>query len=55
MKYKRGSHVIFNINYHIVITTKYRKPYLYKVDTDFIKRMFQITATKHSSNIINMG
>jgi len=44
-KYNRINHSVFNICYHLIFSSKYRKPYFHLFDK-FIKRCFYISSVK---------
>lgn len=44
-KYLRLNYSVFNLGYHLVFTTKYRKPYLQHYEHD-LKHIFSTVATK---------
>lgn len=47
MKYRRHSHSITNINFHIIICSKYRKPYLHRINKPLLLSCFRRSCIRH--------
>lgn len=53
-KYTRTRNAVFNIGYHVTLTPKYRKPFLWKLDRSVLRRIFYIAAIKSQGMIENL-
>ena len=54
MKYSRASHVIYNLSFHLILTSKYRKPYFNNINNLFLKRILSIACHKANVKIENI-
>ena len=51
MKYRRHSHSITNMNFHIILCSKYRKPYLHKINQSLLFSCFRRSCIGHGCSL----
>lgn len=54
MKYRRHSHSITNMNFHIILCSKYRKPYLHKVQSKLMISCFRRSCVKYGCDLVEI-
>ena len=52
MKYRRHSHSITNMNFHIILCSKYRKPYLHKIKQALLHSCFRRSCILHGCSLV---
>lgn len=53
-KYTRSVNAVFNVGYHVTLTPKYRRPFLWKFNIKLLERLFHIAAIKARGMIENI-
>ena len=52
MKYRRHGHSITNVNFHIILCSKYRKAYFHKVKSKELMSCFRKSCINHGCDLI---